>query len=73
MRTKAFSYFLDNISNSYMDYDPEIFQGLAFVPAILGSEKVLAKPFDVRDLTSSCFPSSKPTHDSCTLTLNGQH
>jgi hypothetical protein len=73
MRTKAFSYFLDNISNSYMDYDPENFQDLAFVPAILGSEKVLAKPFDVRDLTSSCFPSSKTTHDSCTLTLNGQH
>jgi hypothetical protein len=62
MRTRALSFFLDNISNNYSDYDPENFQDLAFVPAILGSEKVLAKPFEVRDLNPSCFPSSKPTY-----------
>jgi hypothetical protein len=73
MRTKAFSFFLDNISNIYFGYDPKNYQDLAFVPAILGSKKVVAKPFEVRDLTLSCFPSSKPTHGRCTLTLNGQH
>jgi hypothetical protein len=52
MRTKAFSFFLDNISNDYSDYDPKKFRDLAFVPAILGLEKVLAKPFEVRNLTS---------------------
>ena len=50
MRTKALSFFLDNISNNYSDYDPEKFQDLAFVPATFGSEKVLAKPFEVRHL-----------------------
>jgi hypothetical protein len=73
MRTKAFSFFLDNISSNYSDYDPCKFRDLAFVPAILGSEKVLAEPLQVRDLYPSCFPSSKPTHGRCTLTLNGQH
>jgi Protein of unknown function (DUF3684) len=53
MRTKAFSFFLDNISSIYTNYDPENFNHLAFIPAILGSEKVLAKPFEVRDLTPS--------------------
>ncbi|KAF8497439.1 hypothetical protein F5888DRAFT_1634399 [Russula emetica] len=54
MRKKAFSFFLDNISkkkkkkeNCYFDYDPNNFQDLAFIPAILGSEKVLAKPFEL--------------------------
>ena len=73
MRTKAFSFLLDNILNNYSDYHPDNFQDLAFVPAILGSEKVLARPFEVRDLTISCFLSSKPTHGSCTLTINGEH
>jgi hypothetical protein len=72
VRKKALSFFLDNISNKYTGYNPKNFQDLAFVPAILGSEKVLAKPFEVRGLTPSCFPSSKPIHGSCTLALNGQ-
>lgn len=72
IRTKALSFFLDNISNNYSDYDPENFRDLAFVPAIFGSEKVLAKPFEVSDLTP-CFLSSKPTYGSSTLALNGQH
>jgi hypothetical protein len=55
MRTKAFSFFLDNIFNNYFDYDPKKFQDLAFVPAILGSKKVLAKPFEVRNLTHHVF------------------
>ena len=73
MRTKALSFFLDNISNYYSDYDPKNYRDLAFVPAILGSEKVLAKPFDVRDPTPSYFSSSNPTYGSCMLALNGQH
>ena len=73
MRTKAFSFLLDNISDNYSDYNPEKFRDLAFVPAIHGSEKVLAKPFEVRDLTPSCFPLAKLIHGSCTLALNGQH
>jgi hypothetical protein len=60
LRTNALSFFLDNISNNYSDYDPENFQDLAFVPAILGSERVLAKPSEVRDLTALCFPSNRP-------------
>ena len=55
VRTKALTFFLDNISVKYSDYDPQNFRDLAFVPAILGSEKVLAKPFEVRDLTRSRF------------------
>lgn len=73
IRTKAFSFFLDNISNHYSDYDPENFRHLAFVPGILGSEKVLAKPYGVRDITPSYFPSSEPIHDSCTPVPNGRH
>jgi hypothetical protein len=73
MRTKALSFFLDNISNNYSDYDPKNFRDLAFVPAILGSEKVLAKPFEVRELTPSSFTLSKPTHGRYALAKNGQH
>ena len=73
IRTKALSFFLDNISNLYSDYDPENFRHLAFVPGILGSEKVLAKPYDVSYITPSYYPSSKPIHGSCTLVPNGQH
>jgi Protein of unknown function (DUF3684) len=73
VRTKAFSFFLANISNTYSNYNPKDFHDVAFVPAVLASENVLAKPLEVRDLTVSCFPSSNPTLGSCTLTLNGQH
>ena len=73
IRRRALSFFLDNLSNHYSDYDPWEFSDLAFVPAILGSEEVLAKPFEVRDPTPSYFPPSNLTHGSCTLALNGQH
>ena len=55
VRTKALTFFLDKISVKYPDYDPRDFRDLAFVPAVRGSEKVLAKPFEVRDLTQSLF------------------
>lgn len=55
MRMKALTYFLDKISVKYSDYDPHDFRDLAFVPAIRGSEKVLAKPLEVRDLIQSLF------------------
>jgi Protein of unknown function (DUF3684) len=49
-RTKAFMFFLKKLSDDYSCYDPLDFPHLAFIPAILGSKKVLAKPFEVRDL-----------------------
>jgi hypothetical protein len=60
MRIKAFSFFLDNISEHYSDYDPEHFRNLAFVPAILGSENLLAKPFEVRDPTHIFLHLNRP-------------
>ncbi len=74
VRTKALTFFLDNLSDKYPDYDPKNFQDLAFVPAVLGSEKVLSKPFEVRDLTR--LPLSfhiKVIYGSYTLALNGLH
>jgi hypothetical protein len=53
VRTKALTFFLDNLSDKYNDYDPEIFRDLAFVPAVLGSEKLLSKPFEVINLFRS--------------------
>jgi hypothetical protein len=58
VRTKALTFFLDNISVKYPDYDPNNFQDLAFVPAVRGSEKVLAKPLEVRDQIPQRFLSS---------------
>jgi hypothetical protein len=57
VRIKALMFFLEKSSDYYSDYDPHDFQDLAFIPAILGSEKVLAKPFEVRDLPHHDFPS----------------
>jgi hypothetical protein len=56
VRAKALTFFLDNLSVKYSDYDPHNFRDIAFVPAVLGSEEVLAKPFEVRDLISARFP-----------------
>ena len=72
MRTKALTFFLDNISVKYSDYDPYNFRDLAFIPAVLGSEKLLAKPFEVRDLIPLQFSSIQTTRDSCTLAPSGQ-
>ena len=55
VRTKAFEFFLDKLHNVYPEYDPRNFRNLAFVPAVLGSEKMLAKPFKVRDPPPSPF------------------
>ena len=55
MRTKALSFFLDNLSTIYSNFDPQHFRDLAFVPAIVGSAKVLAKPLEVRDLPGLRF------------------
>jgi hypothetical protein len=51
-------FFLEKLSDNYSDYKPHDFRDLAFIPAILGSEKVLAKPFEVRDIHHHDFPSS---------------
>lgn len=55
VRTKALTFFLDNFSDKYHDYDPENFRDLAFVPAVLGSKKLLSKPSKVRNLSRSRF------------------
>jgi Protein of unknown function (DUF3684) len=55
VRTKALTFFLDNLSDKYHDYDPENFRDLAFVPAVLASEKLLSKPFEVRNLLDHEF------------------
>ncbi|KAH9177930.1 hypothetical protein EDB89DRAFT_1844068, partial [Lactarius sanguifluus] len=47
VREKALTFFLDNLSVKYSDYDPNNYQDLAFIPALRGSEKVLAKPFEL--------------------------
>ena len=74
VRTKAFAFFLDNLSDKYHDYDPQNFRDLAFVPAVLGSEKLLSKPFEVRNLSRSrFFLLSEMIYGSYTLALNGQH
>jgi len=48
----ALTFFLDNV---YRDYNPQNFLDLAFVPAVLGSEKMLATPLNV-NLSSSLLP-----------------
>ena len=53
VRTKALTFFLDNLYDMYPDYSPLKFRDLSFVPAVLGSEKVLAKPLEVGDLPPS--------------------
>ena len=55
VRTKALAFFLDNLYNVYRDYDPQNFWDIAFVPAVLGSEKMLVRPFKVRDPPPSLF------------------
>ncbi|KAH8981254.1 hypothetical protein EDB83DRAFT_1390074 [Lactarius deliciosus] len=47
VREKALTFFLDNLSVKYPDYDPNNYRDLAFVPALRRSEKVLAKPFEL--------------------------
>lgn len=49
VRTKALKFFLDNLYDMYPDYNPLNFREFAFVPAVRGSEKVLAKPLEVGD------------------------
>ncbi|KAI0252773.1 hypothetical protein BJV78DRAFT_1198868 [Lactifluus subvellereus] len=47
VRGKALTFFLDNLSLKYSDYDPHNYRDLAFVPAVRGSEKLLSKPFEL--------------------------
>jgi hypothetical protein len=53
VRSKALAFFLNNLHDIYRDYNPQHFCDLAFVPAVLVSEKMLAKPSKVRDLPPS--------------------
>ncbi|KAH9963431.1 hypothetical protein BGW80DRAFT_1255408 [Lactifluus volemus] len=45
---KGAELLLGNLSR-YSEYDPHDYRDLAFVPAVVGSMRVLAKPFEVRD------------------------
>ncbi|KAH9177932.1 hypothetical protein EDB89DRAFT_2111997 [Lactarius sanguifluus] len=47
VREKALAFFLNNLSLKYSNYDPNNYRDLAFVPAVRGSEKLLAKPFEL--------------------------
>jgi len=73
IRTKALTFFLDNLPAKYTDYDPHNFRDLAFVPAVLGPEKVLAKPFEVRDPIPLQFSFIRTIGGSCMLAPSGQH
>ncbi len=68
VRTTALTYFLDNAysNSSYREYDPRNFSDLAFVPAVLGSEKMLAKPFKVSGLPQHYSLSSNVPWQVCT-------
>jgi Protein of unknown function (DUF3684) len=59
VREKALTFFLDNLSLKYSDYDPNTYRDLAFVPAVRGSERSLAKPFEVRDYSCQFFSLSE--------------
>src|SRR6266404_4275859 len=56
VRAKALTFFLDNLHLKYSDYDPHNYGDLAFIPAVRGSEKVLAKPFEVRGSLVAALP-----------------
>jgi hypothetical protein len=73
VRTKALMFFLQTLPRYYYDYDPYDFRDLAFIPAILGSEKIMVKPLDVRGLPHHDFPSILTDPARCTLVLNGQN
>jgi hypothetical protein len=73
VRTKALTFFLDNLYDIYRDYNPQNFWDLAFVPAVLGLEKKLAKPFEVRVLPPSLFSFIQMIHGRFALTPSGQH
>ena len=73
IRTKALAFVLDNLNVKYTDYDPHNFRDLAFVPAVRGLEKVLAKPFEVRDSIPLPFSFIQTIRGSCTLAPSGQH
>ncbi|KAA1478156.1 hypothetical protein DENSPDRAFT_659742 [Dentipellis sp. KUC8613] len=47
LRAKALKYFLDNFTTKYSLYDPHDFKDLAYIPAVNGSAKLMAKPTEV--------------------------
>ncbi|KAI0046331.1 hypothetical protein FA95DRAFT_1398210 [Auriscalpium vulgare] len=47
LRSRALSYFLENFVSKYSDYDAQNFHDVAFIPAIRGPDKILAKPNEV--------------------------
>lgn len=72
IRTKALTFFLDNLPVKYTDYDPHDFRDLAFVPAVLGPEKVLAKPLEVRHSIPLQLSFMQTICGSCMLAPSGQ-
>ena len=46
-RTAALNYFLENRMQKYKGYSANAYANIAFVPAIRGGEKILAKPLEV--------------------------
>ena len=46
-RAAALKYFFDNYATRYADYDPNDFSNVAYVPAMKGNTRCLAKPHEV--------------------------
>ena len=62
-RTLALDYFLDNYRQKYTDYTVGAHANIAFVPAVRGDEKKLARPLEVfsnPDWQSLGFPVLDP-------------
>ena len=48
IRTAARKYFFENYTTRYADYDPDAFSNVAFIPAVKGGTRCLARPHEVR-------------------------
>ncbi|RDX42682.1 hypothetical protein OH76DRAFT_1410943 [Lentinus brumalis] len=46
-RSAARKYFFDNYMTRYADYDPDAFSNVAFIPAVKGGTRCLARPHEV--------------------------
>ncbi|RPD65851.1 hypothetical protein L226DRAFT_529987 [Lentinus tigrinus ALCF2SS1-7] len=46
-RNAARKYFFDNYATRYADYDPDAFSNVAFIPAVKGGSRCLARPHEV--------------------------
>lgn len=55
IRPLALKYFIDNHATKYSDYRPSAFSHIAFIPALKGKTKYLAKPGEVGNLLQHSY------------------